>query len=103
MLFKTVTVDVVRFAGLNVRGFILIEVFVEILLCCFGQKYSLFSIIKERRIYSRKNFRGTLENREKCEVYKAQRIFPRLRYITKKLENEVTSNLKILHAFLFGP
>ena len=42
--------------------------------------YSLFGIIKERHLYSQKNFRGTPENREKRERL-AQRIFPRLRYV----------------------
>ena len=43
-------------------------------------KYSLFSIIKKRHLYLRKNFRGTPENREKRENL-AQQIFPRLRYM----------------------
>ena len=43
------------------------------------QKCLLFSISKERHLYSRETFRGTLENREKRECL-AQRIFPRLRY-----------------------
>ena len=41
--------------------------------------YSLFSVIKERQLYSQKNFRGTPENCEKRETL-AQRIFPSLRY-----------------------
>ena len=61
----TTTVDVERFAGLNVHGFSFIKVFAEILSRCLGQKYSLFSIIKGRHLYSQKNFHGTLENREK--------------------------------------
>ena len=42
-------------------------------------KYSLFSIIKERHLYSQKNFHGTPENREKRESL-AQRMFYCLRY-----------------------
>ena len=53
-------VDVERFTGLNVHGFSFIKVFVEILLCCLGQKYSLFSIIKERCLYSYYIHRKTL-------------------------------------------
>ena len=52
-------------------------------------KYSLFSIIKERHLYSRKNFCGTPENREKRESL-AQQIFPRLWYISN---NEYKNNL----------
>ena len=44
------TVGRERFAGLNVRGFSHIEVFVEILSRCLGQKCFLFSIIK-RGVY----------------------------------------------------
>ena len=43
-------------------------------------KYSLFSKIKERHLFSWKNFHSTPENSEKCESL-AQRIFPCLRYI----------------------
>ena len=64
-----------RFAGLNVRSFNSIEVFMEIFLCCLGKKYLLFSIIKERHLYSRENFHGTIENHEKCKSF-AQQIFP---------------------------
>ena len=35
--------------------------------------------------YSRKNFQGTLENREKRESL-AQRIFPRLRYFNTHID-----------------
>ena len=56
------TVDRERFAKLNICGFIAIKVFMEILLRCLGHKCSLFSTIKERRLYSRKNFCGTAEN-----------------------------------------
>ena len=62
------TVDGGRFAGLNIRGFSAIEVFVEIFSHCLGHKYSIFSINKERYLYSRKNFHGTPENREKRET-----------------------------------
>ena len=44
-----------------------IEVFAEIFLRFLGQKCLLFSIIKERCLYSQKNFHGILENREKHE------------------------------------
>ena len=74
------TVDGEKFAGLNVPVFNPIEVFVEILSCCLGQKCLLFSIIKERHLYSWENFRGILENREKRECL-ARQIFPRLWYI----------------------
>ena len=76
------TVDGERFAGLNICSFSAIEVFMEILPRCFGHKCSLFSATKERSLYSRKNFCGTPENREKHESL-AQQIFPRLQYIHK--------------------
>ena len=77
------TVDGKRFVGLNIHGFSAIKVFMEILSYCLGHKCSLFSTIKERHLYSRKNFHGTPENREKHESL-AQRIFPRLQYVEKK-------------------
>ena len=61
------TVDGERFAGLNIRGFSTIKVFMEIFSRCFGHKYSLFSIIKARYLYSRKNFCSTPKNHEKRE------------------------------------
>ena len=61
------TVDGERFARLNIRGSRAIEVFAEIFLCCLGHKYSLFSMNKERHLYSQKNFHGTPENHEKCK------------------------------------
>ena len=61
------TVDGERFAGLNIRSFSAIKVFTEILMRCLGHKCSLFSKIKERRLYSWKNFCSTPENREKHE------------------------------------
>ena len=73
------TVDGERFAGLNIHGFSTIKVFMEIFSHCLGHKYSLFSIIKARYLYSWKNFRSTPKNREKCESL-AQRIFSRFRY-----------------------
>ena len=69
-----------RFTGLNIRGFSAIEVFAEILLRCLGHKCSLFSTIKERCLYSQKNFLSTPENREKRESL-AKQIFHHLRYI----------------------
>ena len=59
------TVDVEKFAGLNIHGFNPTEVFMEVRLHYFGQKRLLFSIIKERCLYSQKNFHGTLDNHEK--------------------------------------
>ena len=58
------TIDVEIFAGLNIHGFSPIKVFAEIFLCCLGHDCSLFSAIKERCLYSQKNFHGTFENRE---------------------------------------
>ena len=63
---KVGTVDGERFTGLNIRGFSAIEVFMEIVLRCLGHKCSLFSTIKERRLYSWKNFRGTPKNHKFC-------------------------------------
>ena len=65
-----ITVDVERFSGLNAHSFSPIEVFVfiEIFLRCLGKKCSLFSVIKERCLYSRKNFYSTLENHENRKV-----------------------------------
>ena len=74
---RVYTVDRERFAGLNIRSFITIEVFVEIFWHCLGHKYSLFSIIKERYLYSWKNFRGIPETEKRESL--AQRIFPHLR------------------------
>ena len=38
MLFKTVTVDGERFAGINIRSFSTIEVFMAIMSSCLGHK-----------------------------------------------------------------
>ena len=85
------TVGRERFAGPNVRVFNPFEVFTEIISRCLGQKCSL---IKERHLYSRENFCGTLENREKRKCL-AQRIFPRLRYYAKAAnENTITHILQ---------
>ena len=48
--FQLNTVDVEKFAGLNIRGFNPIEVSMEILSCGLGKKCFVFStcIIKER-------------------------------------------------------
>ena len=62
----------------NIRGFSTITVFVEMFSRCLGHKYSLFSINKERHLYSRKKNCGTPEN---CENL-AHPIFPRLWYMT---------------------
>ena len=56
-------------------------------------KYSLFSIIKERHLYSRKNSRGTPENRENRESL-AQQIFSRLRYIITSMYYKYRYELK---------
>ena len=45
---KRDTIDMERFAGLNLHGFSPIKVIAEILSRCLGQKFSLFSTIKER-------------------------------------------------------
>ena len=63
-IIHMLAVDVERFAGLNVRSFNSIEVFLEILSNCLGQKCLLFIIINKRCLYSQENFLGTLENRE---------------------------------------
>ena len=73
------TVDGERFGGLNICGFSVIKVFMEILSRCLGHRCSLFSTIKERCLYSQKNFHDTPENHEKHESL-AQRIFSHLRY-----------------------
>ena len=96
-----------RFARLNICSFSFIKVFAEIFSHCLGQKCLLFSIIKERCLYSKKNFRGSPENCEKCENL-AQQIFPHLWYhinalvflsdlrcesvTSKKLYRNVTNN-----------
>ena len=68
------------FTGLNVHGFNPTEVSVEIFSHCLDQKCLLFSINKERYLYSQKNFSGTLENHEKCK-WLARRIFLCLLYV----------------------
>ena len=68
-----------KFAGLNIHSFSVIKVFTEILACYLGHECSFFSTIKERHLYSWKNFHGTSEIREKCKSL-AQRIFPCLWY-----------------------
>ena len=75
------TVDGEIFAGVNIRSFSAIKVFTEILLHCLGHKCSLISTIKERCLYSWKDFHSTPENREKCESL-AQQIFLCLLYLT---------------------
>ena len=71
-----------KFTGLNIHSFSTIEVFADIFSRCLCHKYRLFSIIKERHLYSQKNFRDTPENREKPKSL-AQRIFPHLWYGTE--------------------
>ena len=62
------TIDGERYAGLNIHGFSAIKVFTEIFLHCLGHKCSLFSVIKERGLYSQKNFCSTPENHEKQKI-----------------------------------
>ena len=68
------------FTELKIHGFNPTEVFADIFSHCLGQKCLLFSINKERRLYSQNNFSGILENCEKCE-WLAQRIFLCLLYV----------------------
>ena len=49
------TIDRERFAGLNAWVYNPIKVFTETFSRCLGQKCLLFSIIKERHLYSREN------------------------------------------------
>ena len=56
------TVDVETLAVLNIHSFNRIEVFAEMLLHCLSQKCLLFNVIKERCLYSWKNFHSTLKN-----------------------------------------
>ena len=56
-----------RFDGLKVYGFNFIEVFTEIISRGLGQKCLLFSIIKERHLYSWQIFHGNPEDHEKHE------------------------------------
>ena len=60
------TVNVERFAGLNICGFSPLKIFVGILSQCLSQQCLLFK-------YSWENFSGTLKH---CESL-AQSIFPR--------------------------
>ena len=80
IILKTI-IDRERFAGLNIHGFSPIEVFMEILSHCLGHKCSLFSLIKERQLYSQKNFRGTPENCENTKVYPSKSFPIQLQYI----------------------
>ena len=57
-----------RFAGLNIRGFNSIEVFVEILSRCLGQKYSLLSVIKRDACIHRKTFAVFVKSVKKAKV-----------------------------------
>ena len=57
------TTDVERFPGLNVHDFNAIKGFAS---RCAGQKCLLFSIIKERCLYSQKNFHDTVQNLYVC-------------------------------------
>ena len=96
------TIDKERFSGINICSFSAIKVFTEILSHCLGHKYSLFITIKERHLYSWKNFHSTLENHEKRESL-AQWIFPRLWYskqITIKCLFSRATNFKEFMDFL---
>ena len=50
------TIDMARFAGLNIRGFSLIKLFAEILLQCIGHQCSLLTAKT-----SHEKFRGKLK------------------------------------------
>ena len=76
---KRSTIDGEKLAGLNIRSFSVIEVFMEVLSRCLGHKCSLFNTIKGRHLDLQKNVCGTPENREKHKSL-AQRIFSCLRY-----------------------
>ena len=76
------TADMERFAGLNNRSFGFTEISVEILLHWLGQKCF---IIKDRYLYSRKIFCGTLKNSESL----AQQIIPHLWYLTFCVSRDV--------------
>ena len=67
-ILTTHTVDGERFARLHIHGFSAIKIFTEIFSCCLGHKYSLISTIKERYLYSRKNFHGTPETVKNTKV-----------------------------------
>ena len=68
LLLESNTIDRERFAGLNICGFSAIKVFTEIFLCCLDRKYSLFSIIKERHLYSWKTFTVLLKTVKNVKV-----------------------------------
>ena len=61
------TVDIERFVGLNIHGFSPIKALQKYFCVVFGHNCSLFSAIKERCLYSPKNFHGTLENHENAK------------------------------------
>ena len=66
--FDIRTIDRERFAGLNICDFSAIEVFMEILSHSLGHKCSLFSIIKERCLNSRKTFAVLLKTVKTAKV-----------------------------------
>ena len=70
-LNNSYTIDMERFAGLNIRDFSPMKFFADILSWCIGHQ-CLLLIAKN----SQENFCGKLKN---CESL-AQHIFPRLRY-----------------------
>ena len=73
------TIDMERFAGLNIRGFSLIEVYMEILFCHFASARSTHFLVQLKggiHIYG-KTFMVLLKT-EKRETL-AQQIFPHLR------------------------
>ena len=67
-MYDMYTVDGEKLAGLNIHSFSAIKVLAEILPCCLGHKCSLFSTIKERRLYLQNNFHGIPDNRENVQV-----------------------------------
>ena len=90
------TIDGERFAWLHICGFSAIKVFMNIRLRSLGHNCSLFSKIKEKRLYSQKNFCGMPENCEKCESL-AQQIFPHLRYVLMYFKVISKANCKAMH------
>ena len=73
--FLPITINVERFAGLNIHGFNPMKFFAEIISCALATSVYYLPIVKN----SRENFHGTLKNCENRESL-AQRIFPRLQY-----------------------
>ena len=71
VLSNTYTIDVERFAGLNICSVSPMKFFTEILSWCIGH-YNVYFLPVAKN--SQENFHGKLKNRESL----AQQIFPRL-------------------------